>query len=121
MKGSIRERSPGRYAIILDINKDGQRKRKWHSFKGTKREAQAECARLITAMKEGAYVETSKLTVGQYLLERLSQWEGSKKIGHKTAERYRELIANQIIPHLGNKHLQKLKPSISNDGTHPSR
>jgi hypothetical protein len=72
-------------------------------------------------MKEGAYVETSKLTVGQYLLERLSQWEGSKKIGHKTAERYRELIANQIIPHLGNKHLQKLKPSISNDGTHPSR
>ena len=109
MRGSIVKRSPGHYAIILDINKDGQRKRKWHSFKGTRDEAEGECARLITAMKEGAYVETNKLTVGQYLLDRLTQWEGSNKIGHKTSERYRELIANQIIPHLGNKHLQKLK------------
>jgi hypothetical protein len=54
VKGHIRERSPGRWAIILDINKDGARKRKWHAFKGTKREAQAECARLITALNEGA-------------------------------------------------------------------
>jgi hypothetical protein len=109
MRGHIRERSPGRWAIILDINKDGARKRKWHSFKGTKREAQAECARLITAIKEETYVETSKLMVGQYLLDRLAQWEAGKKISNKTAERYRELINNQIIPHLGNKQLQKLK------------
>jgi len=109
MKGHIRQRSPGHWAIILDINKDGERKRKWHSFKGTKREAQAEAARLITAMKEGSYVETSKLALGQYLLDRLTQWETSKQIGHKTAERYRELINNQINPHLGNRQLQKLK------------
>jgi integrase len=109
MRGSIIKRSPGHYAIILDINKDGLRKRKWHSFRGPKREAQAECARLITAMKAGEYVEANKLTVGQYLIERLAQWETSKKIGHKTAERYRELISNQIIPHLGGKQLQKLR------------
>jgi integrase len=109
MKGHIRERSPGHWAIILDIVKDGARKRKWHSFKGTKREAQAECARLITTMKEGSYVETSKLTVERHLLDRLQQWETSKKIGRKTAERYGELACNQIIPHLGNKQLQKLK------------
>ena len=109
MRGHIRQRSPGHWAIILDLHKDGARKRKWHSFKGTKREAQAECARLITTMKEGSYVETNKLTVGQYLLDRLTQWEATNKIGHKTAERYRELINNQIIPHLGAKQLQKLK------------
>ena len=109
MKGHIKQRSPGRWAIVLDIVKDGARKRKWHSFKGTKREAQAEAARLITAMKEGSYVETSKLALGQYLLDRLTQWETSKQIGHKTAERYRELINNQINPHLGNRQLQKLK------------
>jgi hypothetical protein len=89
MRGHIRQRSPGHWAIILDIHKEGIRKRKWHSFKGTKREAQDECARLISAMKEGAYVEANKLTVGQYLLDRLAQWEGSNKIDHKTAERYR--------------------------------
>ena len=41
MKGHIKERSPGHWAIILDIKKDGARKRKWHSFKGTKREARS--------------------------------------------------------------------------------
>ena len=36
MKGSIRERSPGHWAIILDQRDPatGKRKRKWHSFKG---------------------------------------------------------------------------------------
>ena len=37
MKGHIRERSPGRWAIILDLHdaETGKRRRKWHSFKGT--------------------------------------------------------------------------------------
>jgi hypothetical protein len=36
MKGHIRQRSPGRWAIILDIRDPdtGRRRRKWHSFKG---------------------------------------------------------------------------------------
>jgi integrase len=107
--GSIKERSPGRWAIILDINADGKRRRKWHSFRGTRREAQAECTRLINQMNEGTYVEGSKLTLGEFLLERLAQWEAGKKISNKTAERYRELITNQIIPHIGDRRLQKLK------------
>jgi len=109
MRGHIRQRSPGHWAIILDIIKDGARKRKWHSFKGTKREAQAECAKLIAAMAEGTYVEANKLTVGQHLLNRLAQWETGKKITARSAERYRALINDQIIPHLGDKLLQKLK------------
>src|SRR5215469_3373340 len=110
MKGHIKERSPGHWAIILDIKKDGQRKRKWHSFKGTKREAQVECSRLISAMSEGAYVEKNKLTVKQFLSDRLAAWEAAKRITLKSVERYRELIDNQIVPHLGQKLLQSLKP-----------
>ena len=69
MKGSIRERSPGHWAIILDQRDPatGNRKRKWHSFNGTKRQAQTECARLIAAMKDGTYIEPSKITVAQFL------------------------------------------------------
>ena len=52
MKGSIRERSPGRWAIIIDDPNSGTRKRRWHSFKGTKRQAQIECARLISEIAE---------------------------------------------------------------------
>ena len=36
MKGHVRQRSPGRFAIILDMYDaaSGKRRRKWHSFKG---------------------------------------------------------------------------------------
>src|SRR5262245_46568261 len=45
MRGHIRERSPGHWAIIIDErDATGKRKRRWHSFKGTKREAQVRCA-----------------------------------------------------------------------------
>jgi len=108
MKGHIVERSPGHFAIVLDLKVGGARKRKWHSFKGTKREAQVECARLIAAMDEGAYVEKNKLTVKQFLNDRLAAWEAAKRIAPKSAERYRELLDGQILPHLGEKLLQNL-------------
>jgi hypothetical protein len=117
MRGHIRERSPGRWAIILDIHKGGARKRKWHSFRGTKREAQAKCARLITALNEGEYVEANKLTVGKYLLDRVAQWQAAKRITPKSAERYNEIITNQIVPYLGEKRIQALR-SIDIEGWH---
>jgi len=68
MKGSIIERSPGHFAIVLDAidPATGKRKRKWHSFRGTKREAQKECARLITERANGTAIEPSKITVAQF-------------------------------------------------------
>lgn len=69
MKGHIRERSPGHWAIVIEMRdpETGRRKRKWHSFSGTKRQAQDECARLISELKGGKYVEPSKTTVTQFL------------------------------------------------------
>lgn len=112
MKGHIRERSPGRWAIVIDVYAaNGKRQRKWHSFKGTKREAQIECARLVTEIREGSYVHKNKLTVAEHVRARVDQWEASEDISAKTAERYRELVENQIVPHLGGKPVQKLKPA----------
>jgi hypothetical protein len=64
MKGHIRERSPGHWAIVLDVHDaaTGKRKRKWHSFHGTKRQAQIESARLISELQGGGYLEPSKVT-----------------------------------------------------------
>jgi hypothetical protein len=58
VRGHIRERSPGRWAIVLEGRdpRTGERKRRWHSFEGTKREAQLECARLIAATQSGTLV-----------------------------------------------------------------
>jgi hypothetical protein len=69
MKGHIRERAPGHWAIVLDIRDpvSGKRKRKWHSFSGTKREAQIERSRLVTEFAQGSYVEPSKTILAAFL------------------------------------------------------
>ena len=75
MKGHIRERSPGHYAVILDLADPatGKRRRKWHSFTGTKREAQIECARLIAQLQGGFYAEPSRVTVAEFINESLTR------------------------------------------------
>jgi Arm domain-containing DNA-binding protein len=65
MKGHLRERSPGHWAIVIDVRDPatGKRKRRWHSFTGTKRQAQVACARLISEIQTGAVVEPGRITV----------------------------------------------------------
>src|SRR5262249_7153066 len=66
---------------------------------------------LITAMRKGDYVEPSKLTVVEYVRNRIAQWAAAGGISPKTTERYTELLDHQSTPHLGNKAIQKLKPA----------
>ena len=115
MKGSIRERSPGHFAIILDQRDPatGKRKRKWHSFKGTKREAQVECSRLITAITGGTYQEPSKVTLGDFL----TRWVDHIKsqVSPKSHERYAGIVNQNIKPLIGAILLTKLKPAQISD------
>jgi integrase len=110
MKGHLRERSPGHWANVIDIRDPGtgKRKRKWHSFRGTKREAQVKKAELIAALSQGSYVERSKRVVAEFVRSRIDQWEGNATISAGTAQRYRQLTEKQIDPHLGTTPLQKL-------------
>ena len=101
MRGHIRERSPGHWAIILEQrdSSTGKRKRKWHSFEGTKREAQVECARLISQMKGGTYLEPAKTTVAQFLDRWLDHTRS--QVSPRSHERYCELARKNISPLLG--------------------
>jgi integrase len=109
MKGHIRERSPGKWAIVIDIQgEDGKRRRKWHSFAGTKRQAQEECARLITELRGGSYVEPSKITMAQHFDRWLEHMKS--QVTPRTHERYSEIVKKNIVPLLGTAHLTKLRP-----------
>ena len=96
MKGSIRERSPGRWAIIIDDPNSGTRKRRWHSFKGTKRQAQIECARLIAAIDNGSYLGPNKTTLGMFLERWLAHVKG--QVTPKSHERYAGIVNQNITP-----------------------
>jgi len=111
MRGHIRERSPGNWAIVLDVGerdpRTGKKKRKWHSFKGTKREAQKESARLIAELDAGRYIEPSKTTVADYFTKWLAHVE--PHVSPKTHERYTELLQKNLEPQIGTKTLSKLR------------
>jgi Phage integrase, N-terminal SAM-like domain len=111
MKGHLRERSPGHWAIILDPRDSatGKRKRKWHSFMGTKRRAQIECARLISELQAGTYLEPAKMTVGT-LMERWLEHVRSQ-VSPKPFERYCGVVRGNILPAIGAMLLTKLQPA----------
>jgi integrase len=111
MRGHIRERSPGRWAIVLDVRDpaSGKRKRRWYSFAGTKREAQKECARLITEMERGTYVEPTRETVANFLERWIEHMQG--QVSPRSHERYAELCCKNIVPLLGGLTLAKLQPA----------
>jgi integrase len=114
MRGHLRERPPGsgNWSAVIDVRDPatGKRKRKWHSLKATgKREAQIECARLISALDAGTYLEPDKTTVAQFL----DRWLDSVKpnVAPRTHERYAEICKKNIAPLLGGAMLSNLKPA----------
>jgi|SRR5262245_1961850 integrase len=110
MKGHIRERSPGHWAIVIDVrDAQGQRRRRWHSFAGNKRQAQIECARLIAEQQNGGAIEPDKVTVGQFLDRFQADWIATHVSAH-SRERYNYAL-NHVRQHLGNRPLQKLRPA----------
>jgi integrase len=112
MRGHLRERSPGHWAIVIDVRDPttGKRKRRWHSFRGAKREAQIECARLLTELRAGTAVEPSHLTVATFLEKWLAHIK--PQVAPRTIERYAEIAAAYLVPALGNVSLSKLQPLL---------
>jgi hypothetical protein len=103
---AIQERSRGRWAIVLEVRDEaiGKRKRSWYSFKGTKRQAQDECARLITDLKNGNALEPNKTTVAQFLERWLDHIR--TQVSPKSHERYAGIVHQNLIPALGAVRLQ---------------
>jgi integrase len=115
VKGHIRERSPGHWAIVLDVRDTatGKRKRRWHSFAGTKRAAQIECARLISEFSRGTYLEPNKTTVAHFLDRWLADIKS--RVAPRTHERYVEIVGKNLVPVLGAVVLTKLQPMQISD------
>jgi integrase len=110
MKGHIRERSRGHWAIILDVRdpRTGERKRRWHSFAGTKRQAQIECARLVLETQKGTLVDPTRETVAVFLERWIEHMQG--QVSPRSLERYAELCRKNLAPLLGGLALAKLQP-----------
>jgi integrase len=116
MKGHIRKRGNS-WAIVVEIRDPvtGGRKRKWHSYSrsdgtaATRKEAEAECRRLLTELEGGAYIDPTKETIASFLDRWLAHMRG--QVSPRSHERYAELCRKNIAPLLGGMSLTKLQPA----------
>jgi integrase len=111
MTGHIRRRGERSWEIKFDIGTDpltGKRRIRYVAFKGTKRAAEIELARLVSLNAAGEGVDPSKSTVAEFI----DRWErdwAAANVGLKTLERYRQLLRLYVKPHIGSIRIQKLR------------
>jgi len=119
-RGNITRRGAHSWRIKIERDSGIPGKRKYHTetVRGHRKNAEKRLTELLGQSDTGVLVDNSKITLAEYL----RGWLGNPpKPGEpappppagltpKTAERYRELAEGQIIPHLGNVALQKLRP-----------
>lgn len=69
MKGHIRKRGKGSWAMVIELDKapDGKHQQKWYTVRGKKKDAERELARLLNELETGEYVEPSNMTVAEFL------------------------------------------------------
>ncbi|PSJ64483.1 site-specific integrase [Mesorhizobium ephedrae] len=111
MRGNITRRGKSSWRLKFDLGTDpvtGKRLTQYVTVRGTKKEAEAELSKRLNQVNAGGYVPVSKKTVAEHVRSWL---EGNLDLAPTTKERFSRLIEKQIVPHLGNTLLQRLRPS----------
>ena len=111
MTGHIRRRGANSWEIKFDVGADpltGRRRTRYATFKGTKRAAEVELARLVAQHAAGEGVDPTKTTLREFL----DRWErdwAATNVSPKTLERYKQLLRLYVDPHLGAFRIQKIR------------
>ena len=107
--GISRNPKNNRWYVLVDVpaGPDGRRRRRGVGGFKTKREAKAAEAEALRRIRDGMFVEPSRLTVGAYLTE---MWLPSmaSQVRATTLGGYRHNVRAYIVPRLGDIPLQRL-------------
>jgi integrase len=110
MKGNLTRRGKSSWRLKFDIGRDpvtDQRTTKFVTLRGTKAQARAEAIRIIASATTGAYVDPSRLTVGEFAERWLRDWADSN-VSNKTWTRYAQLLRRHVCTRIGSIPIQKL-------------
>ena len=111
MRGSIQKKGKKWYAVIYDgVNPaTGHYRRRWVQA-GTRRgDAEKLLAELVKRSHQGETVVSEKLTLGEYLTERWLPVQEAR-LRRSTYDSYRRNIELHVIPALGRRQLDQLRP-----------
>ena len=111
MRGSLREKAPGRWELRVPLPPDpvtGRRRRRSASFEGTKRQAERELARLV------AGADDDRSAAQNHTLEHLlgKWWEQKEpRLSPTTAREYHRIIVKRLVPTMGTRKVTSIAPA----------
>lgn len=111
MKGYLKERSPGCWRLGVYVGRDdsGKKRWAWKSVRGSRRKAQGELNAMLAAAGERRLMPSSGLTVEGFLEKWLSDY-AKHAVSAGTHRRYTHRINGMIVPAIGHRRLDQLKP-----------
>jgi integrase len=111
MRGSIRKRAKGSWTLTVYLGRDpvtGKKRQLYRTVRGSKKQAEAALAQLVHAVETGMDLDSSRLTVSEYLDKWLEV--AGRRVKRRTHERYADLIRLHVKPVIGQLMLRKLRP-----------
>jgi integrase len=112
LAGNIIDMGNGKYRLRVSNGFDLNGKRKYYNKTvscASKREAEKELARFITSIEGGCTYSASKTTLNEYSQMWLQTYV-MPNLSPTTYQSYNEKLNKHILPYLGSKRLDKIKP-----------
>lgn len=93
--------------VDLPRGADGKRRQKWHGGFETRKAADAVRARLVHELTSGYYVEPSRMTLEEWMLD---HWlpVAETRVKPTTLRAYRSATRHHVVPYMGGVQLGKL-------------
>jgi len=113
MRGTVFKRKGRKtWSVIVDLDRDqsGKRKQEWHNGYRTKREAERALTEIMGRIDRSEHVSPSRLTVERFLCD---EWLLNVKttVRPSTFAVYQAIINGHVLPYIGDRPLQQLKPA----------
>jgi integrase len=111
MKGNLTRRGKASWRLKFDAGRDpatNKRNVKYITLKGSKREAEAQAAKILASVVTDQFIDPSRETVAGFVERWLRDW-ATQNLGGKAYERYAGLLRKYVVPRVGGLPIQKLR------------
>jgi integrase len=108
MKGHLVRRGERSYRLKYDIPGNGKREIRYVTLRGTRKQAEAEAAKILASLATGLHVDPSTETVSAYVERWLKDWAAAN-VSNQTFEGYAQMLRKHLCSRVGKLPIQKLR------------
>jgi integrase len=108
VRGNLTKRGRSSWRFKYDVSGNGKRVTKFVTLRGTRREAEAEAAKIMASLATGLHVDPSTETVAAFVKRWLRDWAAAN-VGNQTYEGYATMLRKHLSGHVGKVAIQKLR------------